>query len=937
MNNASNYIHKQLKINIYIAITLCFISNTVFGQIFDSEQNPLSVKFRKIYSNGFSIIYPTELENEAQRMANTINKIYPSIGKGFGLQNSSIPIVFQNRGTVANGFVQLAPKKSQFYTTPPQQFDSQDWLNNLAVHELRHVAQFDKITGNKPHPFPEEIYFAYLGLSIPTWFFEGDAVSTETSLTNAGRGRQPNWIMPFRTALLSGQKISYAKAYFGSNKTLVPGYYQLGYLMVSNLRQTYGRGIVDSLLDDIKKRPLRLYPFSRSLKKITGYNSEAYYQQTLAHIKQAWEKQDAANRTETYKTYNRPAQFVSNYFLPTAINQQQILVLKQSKAEAAGFVLVNPDQSEERLLNIAYQEQPWFSYANGTIVWDEIRYDPRYKQRSYSVICLYDLPTRRKRQLTSKSRLFSPTLSADGKKLVAVQVDLSNNFNLVELSLTDGKVVKTYPNPSKAILQTPALNADGSQLSWISVSEKGKSLWLNNGNGNQELIPPTNQQLSRPVFFKDKIAFNAHLSGVDNIYELSIANRKINALTAAKYGAFNFGFSANADSILFNDFGSTGYQIAKTAINPKKVPTNSFVFFGAAAEAQEGIGTVFENIPDSVYTSTAYRPLAHAFNLHSLSPNIDEDDYPGLQLKSNDLLNTLDFHTGISYNTDLRRMSYETGFSYKALYPVLSATYQNRPRTGAYRLDGNITQANWRENYVNLKASLPLSLNAYQHNYAFLAEVGTSFTQRNFEAREAKLFNQNIRFPMSYKIGFSHSVRTAERDVAPRFGQTLLFSYFNQPFDSNLKGDLLAIETSFYFPGLAKNHSLMASFNYQQSSGILNQNNEIATVYGYGQIRARSELRNTLLLSYRFPFAFPDASLGTLAYIKNLRGGFFSHYENIGSETNLAQPKTFGLELRSSINLLRYQPVVDLGARLIFVNKTYHQNPILAFIFNYSF
>ena len=83
--------------------------------------------------------------------------------------------------------------------------------------------------------------------------------------------------------------------------------------------------------------------------------------------------------------------------------------------------------------------------------------------------------------------------------------------------------------------------------------------------------------------------------------------------------------------------------------------------------------------------------------------------------------------------------------------------------------------------------------------------------------------------------------------------------------------------------------------------------------------------------------AFPDAEIGSLAYIRNLRGGFFSHYENIGNQTNLAQPKTFGFELRSSLNLLRYQPVIDLGTRVIFVNKKYNQNPILELIFNYSF
>jgi len=932
-----NKAYTKLKISILYTIVLSFISISVFGQIFDNEQNPLSVKWRQIKSNGFTLIYPIELEKEAQRMANTIGQIYPSVGQSLNRQKTSIPIVFQNRGTIANGFVQLAPKKVQFYTTPPQQFDSQDWLNNLAVHELRHVAQFDKITGGKAHPFPEEIYFAYMGLSIPTWFFEGDAVNTETSLTNVGRGRQPSWIMPFRTSLLSGKKFSYSKAYFGSDKDQIPGYYQLGYLMVTNLKKEFGESIQDSLLTAIHNRPLRLYPFSQSLKEFTGSNTKNYYLKMLAQLENNWKKQDELNKSDTYESLNRPAKYASNYFLPTELANTHILALKQTKAETATFVVIDETKNEKELFKIGYQEQPWFSYGDGKLVWDEIRFDPRYRQRSYSVICIYDFAKQTKRQLTFKTRLFSPALSGDGKKLVAVQIDLGNQSNLVELDLQTGKINKTHPNPENFSLQTPALNADGTQLCWISVSEKGKSLWLQDKTGKRtQLIIETTQQLSRPTFIGSEIAFNAHLSGIDNIYDINPVDKKITALTAAKYGAFNPSLSADSKSILFNNYQVMGYEIAKTPISHREIQENHFVYFGAAANKQEKIN-IFKDIPDSTYQSKSYQPLAHLFNFHSLSPTIDEDDRLGLRLKSNDLLNIFDFSAGIDYYSDLRKIAYTAGFSFKSLYPILNAKFTNRPRTGFYRLGNAINQANWRENYLDIKASVPLNFSAYHHNYSFLAELGTSYTQRNFAPKEAMLFNKTIKFPINYKLGFSHSLRTAERDVAPKWAQIINLSYFNQPFDKRLTGDLFAFESAFYFPGFAKNHSFMASFNYQESSGTLKFNTEINTVYGYGQINARSELRNTLLFNYRFPFAFPDAEIGSLAYIRNLRGGVFSHYENIGSETNLTQPKTFGLELRSSINLLRYQPVVDLGARVVFVNKIYNQNPILELLFNYSF
>jgi hypothetical protein len=931
-------IYNKLVFSIIICFILSITSLKGFGQIFDSEQNPLSVKWRQISSNGFTLLYPTELEKEAQRMANTFNHIYPYVGQSLNRSKTTLPIVLQNRGTTANGFVQLAPKKSQFYTTPPQQFDSQDWLNNLAVHELRHVAQFDKITGREKFFLTEEIYFAYLGVSVPTWFFEGDAVSIETSLTNAGRGRQPSWIMPFRTSLLNGKNFPYSKSYFGSNKDQTPGYYQLGYLMVSNLRSTFGKNIIDTLLTDINKRPVRLYPFSNSLKNFTGSSTNDYYLKTIAKLKDEWRKQDELNKSENYISLNRPSNYASNYFLPTAVNSTQILTLKQTKGETPAFILLNADKSEKTLFKIGYQENVWLSYGNNILVWDEIRSDPRYKQRSYSVICVYDFLTQTKRQLTFKTRLFSPAISGDGKKLVAVQIDLSNNCNLVEIDINSGKTLRTFDNPENLIVQMPTLNPNGEKLSWITVSEKGKALWLMDKDGKkQQLIPETNQQLSRPVFVGEEIAFNAHLSGVDNIYSINPSTKKIQALTASKYGAFNAAPTPDGKTILFNNYQLMGHEIAKTLIDQKPVQNNHFVYFGAAAEKQENTGNVFDKIPDSVFQAKKYNPLAHILNFHSLSLSVDDDDKVGIQLKSNDLLNTFDLYAGLNYDEELRKIEYTAGFSYKSLYPIFSAYFKNRARRGYYRLGTAIEQADWRENYLNIKATLPLSVNKYNHNYSAVAEVGTSYTQRNFAPKEALIFSNTIKFPMSYKIGLAHSIRTAERDVAPRWAQSLSFSYFNQPFDRNLNGDLMAFESAFYFPGLAKNHSFMASFNYQESIGILSFNNEINTVYGYNQIPAKSLLRNTLLLNYRFPIAFPDAEIGRLAYIRNIRGGFFSHYENIGDETNLIQPKTFGLELRSSMNLLRYQPIIDLGARIIFVNQIYNQDPILEFTFNYSF
>ncbi|MFW0716614.1 hypothetical protein [Pedobacter sp. N23S346] len=931
-----NKLNKRLIIRYLTSISLSIISYPVFGQIFSTAQNPLSVHWNYIQSGGFKIIYPKELEKDAQRMARTLPFIYPKVGLGLRQQKTSIPLLLQNQGTIANGFVQLGPKKSEFYTTPPQYFDSQDWLNNLAVHELRHIAQFDKLTGSKKHPFPELAYFAYFGAGIPTWFFEGDAVVNETALTESGRGRQPNWIMPYRASILEGKKLSYSKAYFGSNKDVTPGYYQTGYLMVADMKEKFGQFLSDSLLGDIRKRPIRIYPFSKSLKKYTTKNTKEYFLATQDNVADKWTNQQRLLVTENYQSINKKTALATNYFLPVRLNKNQVLALKESKQEARHFVLINKDQPEQKLFSIGYQEQPWFSLKNNLLVWDEIRYDPRYKQRSYSVICSYNLETKKFNKLSSQSRLFSPTLSDDGKKIIAVKVELNNQFNLVEIDALNGKILKTFPNLENEILQTPSFDKTGNRIAYISVSEKGKSLWIMEGEKKTVLISESRQQLSRPIFIGDKIAFNAHFNGIDNIYQININTKKITALTAARYGAFNPSETADG-KIIFNDYKINGYEIAEALPDQKSIEKNSFVDFAKAAEKQENVGNVFNDIPDTTFQSKRYHQGLNLFSVHSLIPVIENEYVFGLELQSNNLLNTMDFYTGAKYHRDLKRFEYSADIRYKALYPVLSVTYRNRPKRTFYRTKNVIQQGDWRENYVKLNASLPLSFNARNQTYAFTLNTATSFTQRYLPENMPSNFIKALRFPMEYNLTFNHSIRTTERDIAPRWAQVLRATYNHQPFDKNLKGEIIALESFFYFPGIAKNHSFLASFNYQKASGVNQYATEIATVYGYNNILAKSKLQNSLLLNYRFPFVFPDWELGPLAYVRNFRAGLFSHYENIGKDTNIGEPKTYGIELNTSVNILRYQPVVDLGTRLVFVNKIYNQNPILEFSFNYSF
>lgn len=160
-----------------------------FSQIFEDSQAPPSQKWHQIDCKEFRLIFPIEMENKAFTLADQIVQYLKINGKDLQTKPRKISLILQNTELRPNGFVQLAPRKSELYSSPSPEPDNQEWLSNLALHELRHVAQFDKLTGKLKAPFLEQLALAIYGLTLPSWYFEGDAVWTETFYSKGGRGR----------------------------------------------------------------------------------------------------------------------------------------------------------------------------------------------------------------------------------------------------------------------------------------------------------------------------------------------------------------------------------------------------------------------------------------------------------------------------------------------------------------------------------------------------------------------------------------------------------------------------------------------------------------------------------------------------------------------------------------------------------------------------
>lgn len=940
-----------LTIRIFIAFILISNSSTVYSQIFEFEQSPPSVRWREIDTKKYKLIYAAEVEKDAQFVANILDRSMASVSETIKAKHRKITIILRNQSVISNGFVQLSPRRSEFLMTAPQQSDPLNWLESLAIHEYRHVAQMDKLTAKAPF---ELLGLAFFGISLPPWFYEGDAVIIETVLTPAGRGRLPSWEMPLRTNVLSGKNYSYQKNYLGSMKDITSGYYELGYLMTTKIQRDFSTKIVDSVLSRMAKVPIRPYNFSNSLRKFTGRGTKQWYTNTIEDVTQKWKEQVEENKSESYALFSPyDSTHIQNFYLPQKLNEKQLIVLSQNPKNTSSIITLDSLGKQQEITKTGRQTSPNFSYANGKITWDEIRYDLRFHKRDFNVINVYDIEHKKYRQLSHKSRYFSPTLNADATLIAAVEIDLNNEEFIALLDAETGVVLKRIPAPKGMHIQTPSFHPNGEKVVAVGVTLQGANLVefsIPNSTGRILLTNPS-QEFERPIYVEDQLLFKASFNGIDNLYKYSFSDQKIEQITNIKFGAFNPSYDASSNRLLFNNYQPNGYQVSQLNLG-EIIPVsirdikNTFINYFEPLLAE----TMPINMPDSSntksYSTKAYKEINHLFNFHSISVGSDDfastDDLKlGLLLLSDNLLNTMSIRVGASYNQKIHRPEFSTTISYQRYFPKFNFHFENSGQLSGIKLDPKsdvVTPVRWRENEVKFNVEIPLVFSRLNQVYQTGFAVGSSYTNRyKLDLPEIKdKFIKELKFPMNYEFYFNRNERRSFHDLGPRWGQNISLLYRTSPFDKINEGNAFRLRSTFYFPGVMRNHSLRARFNYQQQDGRFQYSNDIPKVSGYDHL-AISLPKNTLLLDYRFPIAYPDWEIGALAYIKRIKGGFFSDYEDFADHNNF-KPRTMGAELRADVNFLRfYLPLVDVGVRAIYINEPNDKKWAFEFGFSYSY
>ncbi|GAB4016556.1 hypothetical protein GCM10028773_10070 [Spirosoma koreense] len=933
------------------------------------SQNPASLRWYRLTTPHFRVLYPQGFDSTAQRTANRLESLYEPASASLEKQPRQISVLLQNQTTNSNGFVTLYPRHSEFFAVMPQDpglLGTFNWLDLLAVHEYRHVVQNDKALqgyGRVLHTLLGNVGLGFPLLTVPDWFAEGDAVSNETLLSASGRGRIPNFDLGMRANLLSGRQFDYAKAVCGSYRDNVPDHYVLGYFLTTYLKRTYGPDVWSRVLDRNYRRFPWPFAFSASIKDTTQLRTDDLYHRAMADITEMWQKQQQS-LTLTPVTYfpvraekqhtQRPV--FTNYQHPQFLTDSTVLCVKSGLGDTPRLVILKKGSPEKTIFVQGFPNDPDLLSATATkACWIEYGYDPRWGSRIYSNIRLLDLKTGKLTRLTHRARYTVASLSPDNTKLAVVENTDRYKIRLLILDARTGNQLTEISNPDNSFFQHPRWYEDSKTLFVVALKDEQKTIQqINTETGiRTDLLPRVNENISHPQPWGKYVLYNSPRSGIDNVYAVDIQSRQVLQVTSRPLAAYHAAVSPSGSRLAVEEFTAGGYRVADMPLDPsgwkpvtEPVREQPLRYFGPLARLEPGAARGRQILLTDSLTITPYRParfrrLAHAINVYSWGPTISSTGQAlSVGLNSQDLLNTTQVSVGYMYNQSEQVGNAYALLSYQGLFPVFDLSFQYGNRKTSLYIDratpfDSLRTDRWQ--YSQLTAGVRLPFQLTNSKYAQAINLSGYYSYQHVTGYDlpfryiTDVGGRGSLNVMTYGFSYSRLLRQSKRDVAPRWGQTLSANFRNTPFGGQLTAEQWGIQANLFFPGLAKHHSLRLRAGYQeQAQG--NYQFSALIFYPRGQNYVSEDQLQTGSVEYRLPIADLHWSLGRLLYVQRIKAaGFYDQADGkslaevrdganrlLGYQTQHRSFQTTGLDVSFVFNTLRLRTSFEAGFRGIY-------------------
>ncbi len=855
-----------MKASRILLFFFCTIAIHVNAQNFGAF--PSTTKWRQINSDTARVIFTPAASHQAQRIATLLHAIAADSNISFGDRLRKINVVLHNRTTLANAYVGLAPFRSEFYLVPASnlfEFGTLPWHENLAIHEYRHVQQYNHfrkgISAGFYYLFGERGQALANGLAVPDWFWEGDAVYAETALTSQGRGRLSYFQSGYNSLWTEGKNYSWMKLRNGSLKDYVPNHYQLGYLLVQYGYQKYGPSFWEKVTGDAVRFKGILYPFQQSVKRNSGVPFKTFRKEALDYYRRQVQEVKAPHYAKH--------QTVTNYYFPTAIGEDSLLYLKTGYDRLPAFYL--KDRAGEHRISLrSISTEEWFSYRNGTIAYTAYSTHPRWSLVDHSDIVLLDVNSKKETRLTKGEKYFTPDLSPSGNMIAAIVFNDSLQTELRILDRNNGSILHRLAGGPELFFSQPRFIDEKSIVMGIRTQDAKMTLARLDLDGmkTEPLFPYSYHTVGYPRASGNRVYFTANFKGNDDLYAVDLGSKDVVRLTSGATG--HYYVQPVGDSLQYARYTAGGLALQKISFSDavnEKIGGNDVT--APLAIAPSGVLKNLSDVRTERFSERRYPKSTGLFNFHSWSPDYSVP-IVSLSLYSDNILNT--FSNTVFYRYNTSEMSHAVGWntSYGGWFARINAGSEF---IGGRRVATSLGMVNINQLETRLGYNIPLSFT--KGKMSKFLNFGSSYNlSRVMPAGILKdSFRTQTRSYLSHFVSWSHQLPRAVQQIYPRFGYSGAVQH-RHVLDGS--GYQVNAGAQVSLPSF-RNHSIVLGSAFQQTDTTnLLFANRFAGSRGYSDFDFQRYSRMwRVSANYHFPLAYPDWGVANIVYLQRLRGNLF--------------------------------------------------------------
>ena len=958
--------------NLWITILLLFLGFQfgAYGQYFNQGQEPSRIRWSKVSTLHFDVVFPEGFDVEGKRVANLMEKAYRPVGGSLNHFPKKVPVLLHPQTVKSNAFLGWSPSRIEMYATPHQNTYAQDWLEQLAIHEFRHMVQVGKIEAEMPRVLRflsgEHAAAAITAVHLPYWLIEGDAVCAETALSHSGRGRQPDFHKESKALLAENVRYGYDKAYLGSFKDYVPNHYRMGYLLTSGTRLLFEKVVWDDVLHQIAKKPYSINALDKGLKKSIGLNKIQLYDSVFSHLQLMWQHELANSTPIDYQKINKTNKYYTSYTFGAFTSKGDYFAKRSKLDDVNRFVLISPDGREKILFTPGSHFDESVSASDSFVVWSERLPHIRWQHADRSMICLLNINTGKIARYRTDQKWFAPKLSPDHSKIVVSEADNLYRFRLKILDAATFETLWQYEPDENSYFIHPNWSADGKSIIAVVLRNNQKAIVAIDTEQKKEtiLLPFAVQEISNPLPYHNSILFIGGYTGTDNLYEVNQETGEVFQLTQSGYGISHPSVSDN--SILFSDYTINGYKLVEAlydSLTRQKVDLNNHQVVYPLADAltkQEAGIIEFDSLQSFDYQTMPYPKVLNQLKFHSWAPLfIDPYKYtvaPGVSMVSQNLLSTTEALVGYQYSLEDRAGEVLAKLKYMGLFPIVEAETRYGKKKSYYNqlnivrnADGQIIRADtlrkdfaWNQTSLNASVYLPFDFSRGRYYKKVQPQVDYQYTKIDL----LKEIPSSVMPDGAYRI-FGTSLymylieRSSHQDLLPNFGIISELNYVQSLKGSVDFGSRYSLVAMAYVPGAKANHGIKLYSGFQQKTrGSYGLGDRIRLARGHQ--RALNDRMFTVSADYLFPFWYPDLAIGRFVYFKRFKAAlFYDHSWLSGMQLSNGQMQGYqyalrscGTELTSDLHLFRFIAPIETGIRIGYL---FEKQMRYDFLFNIRF